>query len=258
MHSVLLIQSKDRLSGTHNNFTVKLPNPYSNVRAIKLLSAFIPNTVYNITSSNNTFIFNEGGSNLTATLTAGAYSVFDLVTELETKLDAAGANTYTVSYSAVTFKLTITSTANYTIIGGTILNILGFEAQLVAGLTFSSTYAVRLHIPKSYMVQIKELANDNVRTTASNQYSNFIITSQVNSSDIDYHYHNTHYNVYVNSNIPTLTQLSISIFDENGSLLDLNGSDWAFMVQFYYNGYEDFVHDLKKRDDCKFESPYWY
>lgn len=256
MYSVLLINSKDRIQGDSNQFSITLPAPYNNVRAIELLSAYIPNTVYNINSSNNTIIFNEGGSNLTATLTVGAYSIYDLITELETQLDAAGANTYTVTYNVKTFRLTITSTANYTIINSPLLYTIGFEPKLVAGLSFTANYAVRLQIPKSYMIQIQELSNDFARSTASNVYANFIITSQINTSDIDYHFQKTHYNVFENSNLKTLTRLSISLFDDTGALLDLNGSDWSFQLKFYYSAYSDFVDDLKKIND-NFQSPYW-
>lgn len=46
---------------------------------------------------------------LVATLTAGTYDADTLATEIKTRLDAAGASTYTVTYSDSTNKFTITS-----------------------------------------------------------------------------------------------------------------------------------------------------
>lgn len=51
---------------------------------------------FEITASNRYLDFNEGGSELTATLTLGTYDADTLGTEIETRMDAAGANTYTV------------------------------------------------------------------------------------------------------------------------------------------------------------------
>jgi hypothetical protein len=65
----LLIQSVDRISGTTNNFTVKIPLLMS-VGQVSLLSASIPNTIYNSTAFNNTIYWTQRGA-LLATLSAG-------------------------------------------------------------------------------------------------------------------------------------------------------------------------------------------
>jgi len=50
-----------------------------------------------IDSSNNKIDFNEGGGDLVATLTEGVYDVVDLMTEIKTQLESAGALTYTIT-----------------------------------------------------------------------------------------------------------------------------------------------------------------
>lgn len=52
---------------------------------------------FDIDISNQLIDFNEGGSDLTATLTAGSYTFSGLLTEIQTQLNAAGALTYTVA-----------------------------------------------------------------------------------------------------------------------------------------------------------------
>lgn len=64
---------------------------------------------------NDALDFDEGGAELQATLTAGAYSATTLCTEIKTRMDALGALTYTVTYSDVTNKFTIAATGNFTI-----------------------------------------------------------------------------------------------------------------------------------------------
>jgi len=61
-----------------------------------------------IGSDNKTLEFDEGGGDLTATLTEGEYSGETLAEEIDTQLDAAGGWAYGCSYSRTTFKFTIT------------------------------------------------------------------------------------------------------------------------------------------------------
>lgn len=72
---------------------------------------------YVIDDTNNYLDFNEGGAELNAVLTLGLYTADDLVAEIETQMEAAGANGYTVTYSDTTHKVTIAS-------GGATMNLL--------------------------------------------------------------------------------------------------------------------------------------
>jgi hypothetical protein len=68
-----------------------------------------------IAASNSKIDFDEGGAELTATLTAATYNGQTLATEIKTQMDAAGG-TYTVSYSESTGKFTIARAAgNFTL-----------------------------------------------------------------------------------------------------------------------------------------------
>lgn len=64
-----------------------------------------------IDSTNNKINFKEsgGGSELTATITSGTYSVATLKTEIKTQMDAVGASDYTITYSTSTGLWTIAS-----------------------------------------------------------------------------------------------------------------------------------------------------
>lgn len=68
-----------------------------------------------ILSSNKYIDFKEGagGAELTATLTTGFYRPEELATEIKTKMEAVGAETYTVTWSAITGKYTIASAGSY-------------------------------------------------------------------------------------------------------------------------------------------------
>lgn len=63
-----------------------------------------------IDATNDKIQFQEAsGTTLTGTLTKGVYSPSELATEVKTAMDAAGASTYTVTYSATTKFFTIAS-----------------------------------------------------------------------------------------------------------------------------------------------------
>jgi hypothetical protein len=68
-----------------------------------------------IDSTNKYIDFDEGGAELTATLTEDTYNGQTLCDEVKTQLDANGALTYTVSYSEATGKFTIAATSNFTL-----------------------------------------------------------------------------------------------------------------------------------------------
>lgn len=115
-----LIRNADIVSGTsteHPQF------PVENIQDDSLLLPW--RSRYGTGTGNGAFIvsagvndkidFDEGGAELTATLTAGTYNGQTLATEVKTQLDAAGG-TYTVSYSETTGKFTIVRSAgNFTL-----------------------------------------------------------------------------------------------------------------------------------------------
>lgn len=72
-----------------------------------------------IEPSLNTIEFNEGGSDLTATLDTDVYNASSLPTEIKTQLDSAGTLTYTVTYSEVSHKFTIAATGTFSLLWNT-------------------------------------------------------------------------------------------------------------------------------------------
>lgn len=114
------VNSQDRSrtkSFYSNNFRWDFRRPLKDVVAIELVSGSIPADLYNVTSDWNNFVFSETGSaKVTITLTPGQYTAAGLATELQTKLNAipSKTNTYTVTYSATTKRLTIVGSTTTT------------------------------------------------------------------------------------------------------------------------------------------------
>ena len=107
------VNSQDRSrtqSYFSNDFRWEFRRPLKDVVAIELVSGCIPADLYNITDAWNKFIFAESGrSKLTLALTPGQYTSITIAAELQTQLNAIQGkiNTYTVTYSDITKRLTI-------------------------------------------------------------------------------------------------------------------------------------------------------
>jgi hypothetical protein len=205
---------------------------------VELLSCNIPNTAYNVTSANNTFIFNEGGPNLTAVFTPGAYDILSFLDEIKRAMDLVGALTYTVTYNEITFKIRIAGTAPWTSIGGTACYTMGWDESILPAGPFAAqlaVFAVRLDVPRSWLIQIQQFNSSCSKSTSSSTPGTFIVNSKINSGYHDISTKNTDYNYQELYNSQTLSQLNIVLLNEEGNQVDLIGSDWSMLLRLSYN-----------------------
>ena len=109
------VNSRDRNLGADyypNSFRWSFRRPLKDVVSIELVNGSIPADLYNIATGWNIFTFGEGTTIWQVTLTPGQYTAAELATELQTQLNALAGklNTYVVTYSAITRKMTVTAT----------------------------------------------------------------------------------------------------------------------------------------------------
>lgn len=116
--SLVAEQSLDSAYATTDWPMFLLGKPLSNIAAMKVIEVQIPFSYYVFNSINNTFTLTEsdGGGPATVTIPVGNYDTVSILTALATALNSASVNshTYTVTYSAITQKLTFTSNAGTT------------------------------------------------------------------------------------------------------------------------------------------------
>ncbi len=120
-------------------------------KAYKLDYDLIDDTIV-VDSTNNKIDFTENGTaELTATLTSGVYTPTTFATEVDTRITAAGAQSYTVTFDSVLRKFTLTSSGSvFRLYFGTGTNaskgaaaLLGFDDNNQSGaLTYTSSYAL--------------------------------------------------------------------------------------------------------------------
>lgn len=236
----LLINSADRIAGTSTDFNVPLHFPLQDIKGVKLLSASIPNTIYNVTSSNNTIYWTRGIAR-SATITAGAYDVNTLISEIETSLQTVDpAQTYTVTYDQTLMKITIACDAaivlTCTNTTNAIWEVVGFntDSNTASANSHLADNVVRLDFPAYLAIRINELLNPGTISTTGYR-CNFVVSLAENSSTVETFNVGSDYLInqnYTSNNF--INTLNISLRKPTGETIDLNGADWAMLLEFVY------------------------
>ena len=237
----VIIDSKYRTDYTttnSNNIEVDIPQKISGqILRYGLKSCMIPNTINTISGS---FEIEDSVGVKVITPTSGNYTVETLRVELQSKLNAAGTDTYTITVSGN--KYTITSSfagfvinPNDLISSNGILFKIGFGKSgvftSVAGV-LTSYGGINLSYPNYIFVDIGQLAKHIKNTDGT--FHNFIvpncksygeiITFNPQSSFIQEYFPYT--------NIPQFNtpKFNVSLTYENGELIDLQNSDWIIVI----------------------------
>lgn len=242
----LVINSQDRdnfAATTASNFRIQLINPINQkIVSYALKSATIPKTTYNIAAGRNTFQITDSGGLITITIPPGNYGLTTYLTTIQNALNAASPDIYTVVIDPITAKITITSgfagfvlNPNATLTLGGIPYQLGFDPAVaypsIAGVLVAPGVVDIVGIKNAY-IRINQLPQYMRNTT--NNFMNFKIDWDGCFGNIIYFADNNKYHQYFNvfqGAITNLRNLDITLMDEYGLDLDLNGSDWSFVLQ---------------------------
>jgi hypothetical protein len=198
---------------------------------VKLLACNLPNTAYNIRSTNNTLQFQRGSTTYNATIPTGSYTQHTLPQAIADAMNAVDSNGYTCTYSFITFKLNISGNVIFSLLLATssLWYELGFtQSNTATGTSFTAPNILQLGLPLSVYVEIPELS---MGMTSSRLFDKctFVIPISVNSGTIQYFADNSNYEqVYTYKEGRTLYELNVKVRWRNGEQLDLNGADWQF------------------------------
>ncbi len=127
-----------------------------------------------ITSANNKLDFAENNVELIATLTTGTYATVALLAaQVETQLNAAGTNTYTVSYASN--KITISADASFELLPKgasrttSILPVLGFTENTAVVTTVTGKYVE--YLPVEVLLKVDDGTSNSVQSRHVNVFS---------------------------------------------------------------------------------------
>jgi hypothetical protein len=214
---------------------IEIPSQYH--LHINVVHASIPFTFYNINSSNNVLNYSIEGTNYSFIIAQGNYNVVNLKDYLMSNLPG-----FIITYSPITNKYTFTQDYyGFSFLNtSTCLNILGFSQQTITsnGTSLTSTQSVNLN-PIRCVCICSDLPSSNISLNSKNKNNilcSIPITTQPNSIITYLNHNNFKINTYAN----VLSSIRIQLMDQDGNLLNLNGTNWSMTIQF---DVIDFVDD---------------
>ncbi len=224
----------NRVDEVIGSSTVIEPFNEKNVIEIKLSSLEIPNTMYYITTTRVNNTMKLGASNIV--VPNGSYTKQELVTYLDTYFASSGVD---VSYSSTTGKVTIVNNSGSSITfpaSGTsyysLGQILGFLTTdtILTGTTVVGTNTMKDPQFAYFFLRINDFGNI---INKNRRYVSKILTD----SQSRYNSYNQETFIKLMNNVikfdqPTdIVNLKISLEDEFGNNVSLNGNDWSFTLE---------------------------
>lgn len=241
-----VINSDDRNYGTSSQFRIQLGFRCDKVTSVQLVSAIIPNTIYvfSIQRLNQIITLQETGFPVTfLSIPDGSYNVSDLVTMLSNLLTSGSpsGSIYTVTFDTITRKLTFTTTGpTFSFLFAT-----GNQNNPYAELGFiyqtNTSFTTNLVAPNTcnlsgvpYLLLKLPNLQSNI-TNTRNVNANFKINMSSQFGFIEYYSPNYALENWHQINEQTLTYLDVSLTDDNGTNVQLNGSEWSFTIAYTTN-----------------------
>ena len=244
MKKDILINSYDRTYGTSSSFQIQYTlRQFYKCNSFYISSVVMPSSFYVVTSNNNLLYFVDNNqSTQSLTITPGNYSPSELVSTIQTWLTGLNSNAgWAISYSTNTGLFSF-STSNLSFgldaheYDNILYNLMGFLQQIynVDTTTKTSTYVADLTGPKYVKIVSNALSFKSSFEPGSTNIGvkNVIlrIPVKVNSFDmIVYENYND-----INNMIPFQREfpniIDISLIDEEGNTLNLNGTEWSFVI----------------------------
>ena len=230
----LFLESKNASVHIGNSRKIwSLNSPIMGSNSNKLLcsveSVSIPLSYYTINKTNNRFSFND----ISGEIPFGNYNAYEMAKELT---DLAP---FTVTFNPLKSKFILTGTINisYSIdaIENHIYNILGLE--------FNTTFVSKLTAPSvcnliytsGIYISLNNIENNNIDTASSNQSSTVLLRIPIGQpiNTVLTYFNNIGFKNLLNSQV--ISQLDISILDDNRHELELtNNVNWSVVLRIDY------------------------
>lgn len=235
---LLLLRSKDRVSGgVSNNFKLNLQENLSGTYEFASFNMF--NSLYNVVAGENDKLYVEHSvdGNNTLTLTPGLYSFSELDAELTTQLDSISAVTYTITFDTKTGKYTFTpSSGNFgfkfsTNTVATCRFLIGKNSiDDVLGATQVSDNVANLVLHDNIIIKVSQDNNQHLTLPGGTEASLSIPLENVAFGSVICYRRNQSYPQFLTFS-SVIGSLDISLLDENGGLLPINGIEWTFSIK---------------------------
>lgn len=253
VRTTIHLDSRDRNFQTHassSEFVVSLPETLNNVRSAVLVSAEIPISYYVFSAPRGTTSLRVtlGATSRDVVIPDGNYTTSGMATALKQALETAFAGTtFTVVFSSVTLKCTITANAGVLAVDTSAATkftewglgyYLGFRRGVVTTSGTSSVTGayVSAMSPENYLLlHVEELdglsqsALYNVGGSGKRAFAKI----PLNGDSYSYNFYDK--TVTYTERRPQLSRLDklrVALRFHDGTLVDLNGAEWSFTIEF--------------------------
>ena len=261
---IIYVDSKNRdanLYSSGSSYTLHLTDQVKNVTRVDLISAKVPNTIWNLTGSTNVLTFNTTYMNISP----GFYSACGIQTEIQNRLPA-GSNVTWLSnegkfffQSTTPFTLTVNNASMATMIGfkpnvpysSSLVLTDPIYSQVLPGSDFflKSPTIVEFSVNQFIFLDVQELRNPRMvealslardgsgTYSGSNARNTFaMVPLNVNSGCSKTFTENGDYIVSIEYPHPIdkLSRLTVTWTDETGKIVNFNGHETnSFVLRFW-------------------------
>lgn len=240
MRQFIEISSADRISGSPGQYRVSLSQSVRNAQSIRLDHCSFPYTWYN---TGTLFVDEGGANNFTIILDGQNYTGSLLASWLQTYMNAnsAAGFTYTVTYSSVQSKFTLSATGafdlQFSTVTGQLAQMLGFSVvDTGSNTTHTSNQVAILTEPQVYL-EIQPFPTNIVST--NQQPVNFILPVDQNWGDwIQVAQQNSWFQqVELQHRGFDIRDILVTYRRQNGDVIDFNGGEnW---IVFHVTTYDE-------------------
>jgi hypothetical protein len=247
------LDSSQRSSGTNESpvfsFTHStMGRGINRTSGFRIVNVQIPRSYYNITSRNNTFSLSDATITPVfnvVTVPAGNYTAPMLASTLQNLMNAAGGdNHFVVTYSSVTQKITITNgTANFSITWSispltpmtNLASVLGFVAGIANVGSATGTNVMNININWTVTIKSVALTNGMKRypVDGAAMAPDIMCRVPVNCAIGEVISWEPEGYWLRNLSLECVTEIDLSIQDDSGTPLDLNGLSWRITLEVY-------------------------
>lgn len=230
------INSADRNYGLAEDFSVSIQDKNPGIKKdVGVVGIVIPYTYYNLNGYNNTVGLSISGNNYPVTLTQGNYTSGTFTSMLNTALGVSAGTTFTSSVSATQGTLSIVASN-----GGSF----GVTGPLFLGTTSTSvrynssgstlTFGKPLNLAGTQFIDVRtDLALASGNTRDNNR--SLLVRVPVNTTPFNTIFYNNEAFNYINSDNNTINNIQLSLFDDGGNLMNLNGYNYNINLEFSSN-----------------------
>lgn len=240
--SFLFVRSADRSLGTSSSFRVALPQTYTKITSISLISCELPFSMYNVAEPFLQGVtFTHNGVAYVFSLQAGFYTIEDLNAYMLASLQSAfpSAGVTSVNYSKTSGRIYIVYTSGLTFAvqansNGFLGRLVGTDASGVATLAAGGVLAfpaiATLAPTSTLFMRIAELPTVMAATNGQHAFARLQLSGAPGSivmANAAASVYNT--NVYATP-VPSLSTLTVSLYSQDGVAVDLHGVEYTFTL----------------------------